>query len=192
MTGSDGNSFKHDAIVVATHANNALALLEQPSKQEKQLLGAFRYIDNKAYLHSDENLMPKRKRTWSSWNFLGSDNNRVIVSYWMNLLQSINKNRNFIVTLNPEAPPKEELIYRSFSYSHPYFDANSLSAQKQLWKLQGKNNTWFCGSYFGYGFHEDALQSGLAVAEDLGNIKRPWVLSNESNRIYRLPLEEMG
>ena len=192
LTDSDGNSFKHDAIVVATHANNALALLEQPSKQEKQLLGAFRYIDNEAYLHSDQNLMPKRKRTWSSWNFLGSDNNRVIVSYWMNLLQSINKNRNFIVTLNPEAPPKEELIYRSFSYSHPYFDANSLSAQKQLWKLQGKNNTWFCGSYFGYGFHEDALQSGLAVAEDLGNIKRPWVLTNESNRIFRLPLKEMG
>ena len=192
LTGSDGNSFKHDAIVVATHANNALALLEQPSKQEKQLLGAFRYIDNKAFLHSDENLMPKRKRTWSSWNFLGSDNNRVIVSYWMNLLQSINKSRNFIVTLNPEASPKEELIYRSFSYSHPYFDANSLSAQKQLWKLQGKNNTWFCGSYFGYGFHEDALQSGLAVAEDLGNIKRPWVLTNESNRIFRLPLKEMG
>ena len=192
LTGSDGNSFKHDAIVVATHANNALALLEQPSKQEKQLLGAFRYIDNKSYLHSDENFMPKRKRTWSSWNFLGSDNNRVIVSYWMNLLQSINKSRNFIVTLNPEASPKEELIYSSFSYSHPYFDANSLSAQKQLWKLQGKNNTLFCGSYFGYGFHEDALQSGLAVAEDLGNIKRPWVLSNESNRIYRLPLEEMG
>ena len=124
--------------------------------------------------------------------FLGSDNNRVIVSYWMNLLQSINKSRNFIVTLNPEASPKEELIYRSFSYSHPYFDANSFSAQKQLWKLQGKNNTWFCGSYFGYGFHEDALQSGLAVAEDLGNIKRPWVLTNESNRIFRLPLKEMG
>ena len=190
LTDSTGKKVKHDAVVVATHANDALALLEQPSKQEKQLLSAFRYIDNKAYLHSDENLMPKRRKTWSSWNFLGSGNNRVIVSYWMNLLQSINKSTNFIVTLNPEVPPKDDLIYRSFSYNHPYFDANSFSAQKQLWKLQGNKNTWFCGSYFGYGFHEDALQSGLAVAEDLGKIKRPWVLKNESNRIFRLPLKE--
>ena len=128
--------------------------------------------------------MPKRRRVWSSWNFLeGANNARLCVTYWMNRLQALETDDPFFVTLNPTLEPRAETVHNEFKYTHPYFDQAALASQRELWSLQGRRRTWFCGSYFGYGFHEDALQSGLAVAEQLGGIRRPWRVSAESGRI---------
>jgi len=129
--------------------------------------------------------MPQRKKVWSSWNFLGSTSNGVSVTYWMNLLQSINNKAPYFVSVDPKSEPNPSLLHKSFQYQHPYFTIKAWAAQKKLWQLQGNKNTWFCGSYFGYGFHEDALQAGLAVAEELGDVRRPWRIKADSARIYR-------
>jgi predicted NAD/FAD-binding protein len=103
----------------------------------------------------------------------------------MNLLQSINNKAPYFVSVNPKSEPKPSLLHKSFQYQHPYLTIKAWAAQKKLWQLQGNKNTWFCGSYFGYGFHEDALQAGLAVAEELGDVRRPWRIKADSARIYR-------
>lgn len=105
-----------------------------------------------------------------------------MVTYWMNALQNIAISQQWFVTLNPVREPRE--IWHSENYEHPLFDSNAIKAQPKLWSMQGRRNTWFCGSYFGAGFHEDALQSGLAVAEALGGVRRPWNVENESGRIF--------
>lgn len=164
-------------VVVATHADEALALMANPSPDERRLLGAFRYTPNVAVLHDDRALMPKARSVWSSWNYIGEsgdgDDRPLSVSYWMNALQQLPTKRQLFVTLNPSREPDPATVIRSFDYTHPLFNAGALAAQAELWRLQGRHNTWFCGSYFGYGFHEDALQSGLAVAEALGEAP-PW------------------
>lgn len=176
-----------DHVVVATHADEALGLLADADPREQRLLGAWRYTMNRAVLHRDASLMPKRRRVWSSWNFIGGgrdDGDRSLcVSYWMNRLQSLDSCDPLFVTLNPVHEPAQGTVIREFDYSHPYFDRVALSAQRDLWSLQGGRRTWYCGSYFGYGFHEDALQSGLAVAEQLGGLKRPWIVPGENDRI---------
>ncbi len=106
------------------------------------------------------------------------------VSYWLNRLQGLETPRPLFVSLNPGTPPANEHTLATFSYDHPLYDARALAAQRKLWQLQGRQNTWFCGSYFGYGFHEDALQSGLAVAEALGTVRRPWTIVGESDRLW--------
>jgi uncharacterized protein len=166
-----------DHVVIATHADQALALLADPSPEERTLLGAYRYTSNLALLHSDASLMPKRRAVWSSWNYLGAAKDQgeaVSVTYWLNLLQGIVGNRNYFVTLNPQRLPVPGTLHHGEIYEHPVFDAAALRAQRKLPTLQGKRNTWFCGAYFGAGFHEDGLASGLAVAEALGGAKRPW------------------
>ncbi len=185
---TSGESHRHDAVVIATHADQALAMLADPDRQERRLLGAFRYTANRAVLHSDPALMPRRRRVWSSWNYLGDTMEGVSVTYWMNGLQAIDERRPLFVTVNPKTPPAQTLIHREFDYEHPHFDAAALQAQKELWQLQGRRNTWFCGSYFGHGFHEDALQSGLAAAESVGGVRRPWVVPGESRRIVLGPM----
>ena len=185
ITDKSGRTTQHDAVVIATHANEALNLLSDPDPTEKRLLHAFQYTDNRVILHSDPSLMPHRKRIWSSWNFMGQDDAGVSVTYWMNKLQSLDNRQPLFVSVNPVREPITNAVYRSFNYQHPFFDLASWQAQKDLWQLQGNRNTWFCGSYFGAGFHEDALQSGLAVAEELGGVKRPWQVKNDSGRIYR-------
>ncbi len=102
----------------------------------------------------------------------------------MNNLQGIDKSIPLFVTLNPNRPIRDEQVIREFTYEHPYFDTAAVHAQRQLWDLQGMRNTWFCGSYFGAGFHEDGLQAGLAVAEELGGLRRPWTVADESGRIH--------
>jgi len=163
--------------VIAAHADEALSLLSDPSAQERTILGAFRYTDNLAVLHDDRALMPRRRATWGSWNYIGARGEDgeapLCVSYWMNRLQSLPTRRQLFVTLNPVRPPLPGRSIAAFEYTHPLFDAAALAAQERLWELQGSGNTWFCGSYFGYGFHEDALQSGIAVAELLG-APAPW------------------
>ena len=182
-----GNWSRFDEVVIATHSDKALRMLDEPTPQEQALLGAMRYTDNRAVLHTDTNLMPRRERVWASWNYIGSrreDRTQALcVSYWMNRLQTLESAKPLIVTLNPVREPKPETVLAEFDYSHPLFDRTALDAQADLWSLQGRKRTWYCGAYFGYGFHEDGLQSGLAVAEQLGGVRRPWDVPNESGRI---------
>lgn len=173
----DGHRDRFDEVVIASHADEALALLDAPTLDERRLLGAFRYQENTAILHGDTTQMPTRRRIWAAWNYLGrtgTDGGRALcVSYWMNRLQSLDPKVPLFVTLNPITPPRDETVHASFLYHHPVFDSAAMAAQTELGLLQGANRTWFCGSYFGYGFHEDAFSSGLAVAHALG-CTAPW------------------
>lgn len=182
-----GGSERFDVCVVATHADDALTLLRDADEDERALLGAFRYTANRAVLHNDPRQMPKRRRLWSSWNYLGSGcgthNSALSVTYWMNRLQPLGDAPDVFVTLNPACPITPQSEIAAFDYSHPIFDHSAMAAQKDLWGLQGRRRTWFCGSYFGYGFHEDGLQAGLAAAEDIGGVRRPWTVANESGRV---------
>lgn len=183
----DGSCRKFDHIVIASHADQALGLLSDATAQERRWLGAIRYSRNRAVLHNDSRLMPKRKRVWSSWNYLQSQKNTgdrsLCVTYWMNRLQGIEPSHPLFVTLNPNTEPDPQSVIGEFFYEHPMFDRAALNAQQYLWSLQGVRNTWFCGSYFGYGFHEDALQAGLAVAEAVSGLRRPWNVPESSGRI---------
>ena len=176
---------RFDAVVLATHAKQALQLLDEPSTDERHLLGAFHYSRNLAVLHTDAALMPRRQRVWSSWNYLGTGAGQgaVCVSYWLNRLQPLATSVPIFLTLNPVRPPAARHILHTQTYEHPLFDSAALRAQQALWSLQGRRRTWFCGAYFGSGFHEDGLQAGLAVAEQLGGVRRPWQVPGESSRI---------
>jgi predicted NAD/FAD-binding protein len=179
-----GTETKHDHIVIAAHSDEALAMLADPSAEERATLGALRYGENDAVMHSDATLMPRRRKAWASWNYIGAEKGgAVCTTYWMNRLQGLPDDVPVFVTLNPHRPPAAELIIHRESYTHPLFDSAALRAQSELWSLQGKRRTWFCGAYFGAGFHEDGLQAGLAVAEALGGVRRPWVVAEESGRI---------
>lgn len=184
-----GAARRYDHVVLATHADQALALLADASAEEGTLLGRFRYARNPAVLHTDATLMPRRRRAWASWNYIGAGGRRdeVCVTYWLNRLQRLATRRDFFVTLNPVQAPREDGVIARFPYEHPGFDAAAVAAQARLWTLQGVRRTWFCGAYFGAGFHEDALQSGLAVAEALGGVRRPWSVADESGRITLAP-----
>ncbi|WP_296101508.1 NAD(P)/FAD-dependent oxidoreductase [uncultured Agrobacterium sp.] len=183
-----------DDVVIATHADDALSLLPDADEEEQILLGAFDYTRNTAVLHSDERLMPKRRAVWSSWNYLSepgsTSTESLCVTYWMNKLQPIDPTMQLFVTLNPSRAVEPSKVIRTFDYAHPLFDTKAMAAQKSLWSLQGRRNTWFCGAHFGSGFHEDGIQSGLAVAEALGGVKRPWKVENESGRIFLSSVEE--
>jgi predicted NAD/FAD-binding protein len=186
VTDLKGHSEHYDHVVMASHADQTLAAIADPSDEEQDLLGSFRYSRNLAVLHTDESFMPKRRAVWSSWNYLGSKetaSDGVCVTYWMNRLQNIESEKPLFVTLNPPWPPRAGTLLHSEVYDHLIFDAKVMAAQRKLWLLQGVRNTWFCGAYFGAGFHEDGLQAGLAVAEQLGEVRRPWQVPNESGRI---------
>ena len=189
---ADGTTKRHDHVVVATHADTALAMLDAPTPGEREILGAFRYSRNRAVLHRDPSLMPRLRKVWSSWNFLGrsgGDAESLCVTYWMNRLQSIAGDTDYFVTLNPTRAPRD-ILYET-TYEHPIFDLGALAAQRRLWSLQGNGNVWFAGAHFGAGFHEDGLQAGLAVAEALGGVRRPWQVGDESSRIV-LPMQELA
>ncbi|WP_309645761.1 FAD-dependent oxidoreductase [Phenylobacterium sp.] len=181
-----GHAERFDQVVIATHGDTALSLLDDASLDERRLLSAFRYSRNLTVLHTDKALMPKRRAAWTSWNHIGRRDapNEGCVTYWMNRLQSIKDAGDLFVTLNPTREIAPEAVLRTDVYEHPLFDAGAISAQEELWSLQGARRTWFCGSYFGHGFHEDALQSGLAAAEALGGVRRPWQVDDESGRIH--------
>ena len=183
-----GNIAAFDHVVFATHADEAMALLADGDDYERGLLEKWRYTSNRAVLHRDASLMPKRRRVWSSWNFIGEPKEgkeeRVCVTYWMNHLQSLDMDDPLFLTLNPIREPAADSIIREFNYTHPFFDMAALETQPYLWSLQGHRRTWYCGSYFGSGFHEDALQSGLAVGERLGGVSRPWDVPGMNDRIY--------
>jgi uncharacterized protein len=128
--------------------------------------------------------MPRRKRLWSSWNYVSqtAKSDEASVTYWMNALQPLNTKTNVFVTLNAQIQPNA--VVQEFEYTHPVFNSETSKMQKHLWSLQGQNRTWFCGAHFGSGFHEDGLQSGLAVAEQLGGALRPWNLAKPDHRIH--------
>ncbi|WP_029620473.1 NAD(P)/FAD-dependent oxidoreductase [Pseudorhizobium marinum] len=194
VTDAGGATDRFDDVVVATHADDALAMLADADDLERQTLGAFRYTSNTAVLHTDPHLMPKRRAVWSSWNYIsggpGLGNSDLCVTYWMNRLQNIDPQHPLFVTLNPCRRIRPDAIKGTFEYSHPLFDEAALQAQQQIWDLQGRRKIWFCGAHFGSGFHEDGLQAGLAVAERLTGTHRPWQVANPSGRIFAaMPLE---
>ncbi len=189
---AQGRHHHFDHVVIAAHADDALAMLGDADADERRLLGAFQYADNTAVLHTDCALMPRRRRLWASWNYIaakGEGARGLCVSYWMNSLQPLRTRQDYFVTLNPSEEIAAPGRLATIAYQHPMFNGTAMAAQPELWSLQGRRRTWFCGSYFGYGFHEDGLQSGLAVAEQLGGVKRPWQLENPSDRLS-LPNED--
>jgi predicted NAD/FAD-binding protein len=183
---STGEWRRFDQAVIASHGDEALAMLPDADDLERDVLGAFHCSANRAVLHSDKALMPRRRAAWSSWNFLArsqAENDPPCVTYWMNRLQGL-PGQDLFVTLNPRREPAPGLVHATQEFTHPIFDTATLQAQKKIWRLQGARRTWFCGAWLGAGFHEDGLQAGLAVAEALGGVRRPWQVQHESARIY--------
>jgi uncharacterized protein len=187
VTDRMGDNRVYDQVVIAAHGDEALAMLADPTDDEACLLSAFSYQENTAVLHRDSTLMPRRRRAWAAWNYLASSGSQhghaVSLSYWMNRLQNIDERYPLFVTMNPIQPPRPERIFQTFSYDHPVFDHAAVRAQEEMPLIQGVNRTWFCGSYCGYGFHEDGLKSGIAVALALG-AEVPWPSEVEpANRV---------
>jgi uncharacterized protein len=184
---ADGSTESFDQVVLATHADMAYQILAKPTALEHALLSVFKTSANTVYLHRDKTLMPKHRRFWSGWNYRLQQNNTPTtpeVTYWMNALQKLTSSEQHFVSLNPVVKPEANLIDGTYAYRHPMFNDATLTAQKQLWSLQGIDRVWYCGAWFGAGFHEDGLQAGLAVAEQLGGVRRPWSVENESSRIH--------
>ncbi len=184
-----GRIFHHDDVVIATHAHQALAMLADADAEERALLGAFGRTRNIAVLHTDPSFMPRRRAVWASWNFIGARAGGAApcVTYWMNNLQNLQGQPGVFVTLNPPRPPAPGTVLYTQAYEHPLFDVGAMAAQRRLWPLQGVRRTWFCGAWFGAGFHEDGVQAGLAVAEALAGGRRPWSVADESGRIHLRP-----
>lgn len=173
---SAGHTDTFDHVVFASHTDQTLEMLADASPAERSLLSAIEYRPNEVYLHRDESLMPKRKKVWSSWNyqsFRTQDGTNAAVSYWMNKLQSIPAKYPLFVSLNPRREPDPATVFGRYTYDHPQFDNGAIDAQNHLNTIQGVRNTWFCGAWTKYGFHEDGLRSGLDVAEALG-AEIPW------------------
>ncbi len=156
-----------DHVVLASHSDQSLRLLQDATADETALLSAIQYQPNRAVLHLDASCLPKNKKTWSAWNYQSEQGRepRVCVHYLINQLQPLPFKQPVIVSLNPIHPPHPDSVLRSFDYAHPVFDAAAIAAQKKLTSIQGRQNTWFAGAWTGYGFHEDGLKSGLAVAQ---------------------------
>lgn len=172
-----GNQDTFDQVVMASHSDQSMEILKDPTPEEAKILSAVRYVKNDVWLHRDSALMPKRKRAWAAWNYIGNknvlDDRDVSVTYWMNRLQNIDEDYPLFVTLNPIKQPHKDLVIERFSYAHPLFDTAAINAQKELPQIQGRNRVWFCGAWTGFGFHEDGLKSGLSVARSLGGVV-PW------------------
>ncbi len=156
-----GNEYvDYDQVVLASHADQSLKMIEKPTDQEKNILEKFNYVKNEAYLHTDERLMPRKKKAWSSWNSV-SEEEKTCITYWLNKLQNLETSKNYFLTLNPIYKINENSVIKKVYFTHPYLNSKNTALQKDLGLIQGKKRTWFCGSYFGYGFHEDGLKSSL-------------------------------
>ena len=172
---------------MACDAPRSFALLRDLNHQEHAILSAFKTQPNRAVLHTDKSLMPNRRRAWASWNYLSGagSNSDLSVTYWMNELQALDTKTDCFVTLNPAKEPSRDAVIAEFNYDHPVFDAAAIQAQKDIWSIQGHGNIWFAGAWLGYGFHEDGLQSGLAVAEAISDWRRPWAFDYSKERLAR-------
>ncbi len=161
---------RFDAVVIATHSDQALELLADPGERERELLGTIPYQQNEVVLHTDRSLLPRRRRAWASWNYhLGADApGRCAVTYHLNRLQSLRADREFCVTLNrTEAIDPEQIICKT-RYAHPVYTPTGVAAQSRHYEISGRNRTHYCGAYWGSGFHEDGLRSALRVVRELG------------------------
>ena len=169
--GGSNEFFDYDKVILATHADEALSLIENPLEEEKSILSNFNYKENLAIIHTDENVMPKNKHVWSSWNSSVNKNNLEIntLTYWLNLLQNLKCEKNIFLTLNPITKISENKILKKVKFTHPYFNQSVLDYQKKLNALQNKKNILFCGSYFGYGFHEDGIKSSIEMIKSLND-----------------------
>ncbi|MBM4265544.1 MAG: FAD-dependent oxidoreductase [Deltaproteobacteria bacterium] len=158
-----------DEVVIATHSDQALRLLADPSEAERSVLGAIPYQENEAVLHTDESILPRLPRAWASWNYHvpGDPKRPVAVTYWMNHLQGLNAPEQFCVTLNPSFAIRPERVLRRITYHHPVFTLEGAAAQARWSEISGRNRTHYCGAYWRYGFHEDGMWSGLRVVEAL-------------------------
>lgn len=164
-----GGAEDFDGVVLACHADQALSLLAQPTPQEQALLGAIRYHPNKAVLHTDTSVMPKKKLAWAAWNYeratdLGLESSRVCLHYWINRLQPLPFSQDVVVSLNPVRAIDPSKVLGEYDYAHPVFDLAAIKAQSQLSSLQGQQNTWYAGAWMGYGFHEDGFKAGRDAA----------------------------
>ena len=169
---TNGQTERFDKVVLACHSDQSLALLADPSRAEQQTLGAIRYQANRAVLHTDTSVLPRARRAWAAWNYQraahkGRDTAQVCLHYLINMLQPVPFEQPVVVSLNPVADIDPAQVHASFDYAHPVFDVAAIRAQGQVGALQGQQNTYFCGAWTGYGFHEDGLKSGLAVASRL-------------------------
>ncbi len=175
-----------DQVVLACHSPQALAMLADATDAERELLSALPYQRNRAILHTDEALLPRRKSVWSAWNYLagedGPDGRPVGVSYLINKLQPLPFKQPVVVTLNPPREPDPAKVIAEFDYEHPVFDLAGIAAQSRLLSIQGRRGLWFCGAWCGYGFHEDGLKAGLAVANALGE-RAPWQQAAPATRV---------
>ncbi len=174
---TNGNSSDFDHIIFACHSDQAIEILDSPTKEEIDIIGSIKYQENKIIVHTDESFMPKRRSAWASWVYLSEEkndiNSEISLSYWMNNLQNINSHVPIIITLNPSKSPNKSKILDENIFEHPVFDEQAIIAQDKISNIQGLNNTWYCGAYLKYGFHEDGLASGIKIAEKLG-AKIPW------------------
>jgi predicted NAD/FAD-binding protein len=168
---ASGQTERFDKVVLACHSDQALALLAAPSAQERAVLGAIRYQPNRAVLHTDTSVLPKNQRAWAAWNYqrpptaAASQNDaRVCLHYLLNRLQPLPFAQPVLVSLNPSIDIDTSKVHGVFDYAHPVFDVAAIQAQRQVPGLQGLQHSYFCGAWTGYGFHEDGLKSGLAVA----------------------------
>lgn len=162
------DSARYDQVVIASHSDQALRLLGDPTRHEDAILSDMQYQDNEMVLHCDERQMPKRRACWASWNCRSAGDpmtSPVSVSYWMNKLQNIPESDPLFVTLNPLEPVREECIYDTKTFRHPVFDGAALRAQDRLKLIQGQNRTWFAGAYLRNGFHEDGFASALRISK---------------------------
>jgi uncharacterized protein len=163
--GENNKFLDYDKVVIATHADEALKIIEAPTKDELLILKNFRYRENTAVIHFDETIMPINKKAWCSWNSSmdKDDIKKTSVTYWLNQLQNLKIEKDIFLTINPYRIIQKNKIFKKVKFTHPYYDVNALSNQSNLYKIQNKNNTLFCGSYFGYGFHEDGIKSSIEM-----------------------------
>ena len=173
LTFADGAVERFDQVIIASHGPEAAALVDDQTDMERAILGQFRTSANTAVLHSDPRLMPRRRKVWSSWNFLseGADKDAqrpAPITYWMNRLQSIPNDTPLFVSLNPGIAPDPALVHGTYNYNHPVFDDAAFRAQRDIDQIQGAGGIWYAGAWLGYGFHEDGLRAGLRVANCLG------------------------
>ena len=167
--GEDNEFFDYDKVVFATHADQTISIIKNPTDEEKNLLTKFNYKKNIALIHTDEKVMPLNKKAWSSWNSSINSNNlkESSITYWLNLLQNLNVKKNIFLTLNPFFQVDKDKIIKKIEFTHPYYNQEALSFQKNLSNIQNKKNILFCGSYFGYGFHEDGIKSSIDMLKFL-------------------------
>lgn len=165
-----GDSSHYDAVILACHSDEALGLLDDPSPTEREVLSALPYQDNEAVLHTDDQVLPRRRLAWASWNYRipARPGEHAAVTYYMNSLQGLESAQPLCVTLNQTDSIRSDRILRKLRYRHPLFTTAAIAAQARRRQISGVNNTWYCGAYWGNGFHEDGVNSALAVCDDFG------------------------